>query len=159
MEFELLDDGEDIKDGIDAVDFWGSGQERNTGMAVREVRKEFFDDGGEQPKDIAVLMTDGTAQSNSRLRSEAVKLKDDKDVRIIVIGVGDGVEDDVLLDVASEADDFFKVESYDDLDATLANTVLWRMGCDCEEEGDSDEVQDTSKCANSKHQNQTLFTL
>ena len=74
---------------------------------------------------VLILLTDGYPDDGDTTREEA-KLAKNKDIRIIAIGVGDGVDSDYLEEIASTPDDYHFVEESVQLESTFT-TIASRL--------------------------------
>lgn len=113
IEMDLTQDFEKLRGAIENLRTRGS-----TPMdeAIALTREELLTDS--QNVNVLILLTDGYPDDEDTTLEEA-ELAKEEDIRIIAIGVGDGVDSDYLEDLASTPDDYYFVEESLQLESTF----------------------------------------
>lgn len=95
-----------------------------TGDALEAARGLFDDTKGDRPavQNLIVLLTDGqsTNNQNTLLQANAAKMEQ---IKIICIGIGNGVDNQELLDVSSGDDYVFHANDFIELEDILEDLV------------------------------------
>ena len=120
IEMDLTQDFEELREAIENLRTRGT-----TPMteAIALTRNELLIDN--QNVNVLILLTDGYPDDEDTTFEEA-ELAKGEDIRIIAIGVGDGVDSDYLEDLASTPDDYYFVEESLQLESTFT-TIASRL--------------------------------
>lgn len=120
IEMALTQDFDELREAIENLRTRGT-----TPMtkAIALTRKELLIDN--QNVNVLILLTDGYPDDEDTTLEEA-ELAKGEDIRIIAIGVGDGVDSDYLEDLASTPDDYYFVEESLQLESTFT-TIASRL--------------------------------
>ncbi|ESO90549.1 hypothetical protein LOTGIDRAFT_123318, partial [Lottia gigantea] len=122
-------DKTEITNTIKAMRYNGGGTKTGEalGFANQNVLNAANGDREEVP-DLVFVITDGKSKVPHQTQSEA-KLLHDKGVDVVAIGVGKGVEDTELLNIASDKDFALKIDNFDQLKNETLHKRIFTAAC------------------------------
>ena len=120
VEMDLTQDFDELREAIENLRTRGS---TPMAEAIALTREELLTD--VQNVNVLILLTDGYPDDEDTTMTEA-ELAKEEDIRIIAIGVGEGVDSDYLEELASTPDDYYFVEESVQLKSTFT-TIASRL--------------------------------
>ena len=120
VEMDLTQDFDELREAIENLRTRGS---TPMAEAIALTREELLTD--VQNVNVLILLTDGYPDDEDTTMTEA-ELAKEEDIRIIAIGVGEGVDSDYLEELASIPDDYYFVEESVQLESTFT-TIASRL--------------------------------
>jgi len=122
-----------------------------TDRALELAAEEFFgwEHSGDRPDkpNVLLVLTDGDTNEGSKPFNQVIPPLNEAGVRRIAVGVGSGVHDHELKEIASEDSDVLHVSSYDDLHNKLE--AIMTMACEDQYPGDCDSWGSYGHCSKS----------
>ncbi len=114
---DLSSDRNMLMESIEQLRCFGS-----TDMAggIRKARKKVLD--AATNKKMIILVTDGYPDSRSEAESQARK-SIEKGIKIVTIGIGNDIDRELLRDIASNEEDVYEGEDFDNLSGIFRNIV------------------------------------
>ena len=119
-EMGLTHDFDQLRLAIDELETRGS---TPMAEAIDVTREDLLTDSGNNK--VLILLTDGYPNDKNATREQA-ELAKAEEIRIIAIGVGDGVDSDYLEEIASTSEDYYFVEESVQLESTFT-TIADRL--------------------------------
>lgn len=120
VEMELTQDFDQLRLAIDELETSGT---TPMAKAIALTKEELLIDS--ENDNVLILLTDGYPDDEDDTRAQA-KLAKAEEIRIIAIGVGDGVDSDYLEEIASTPEDYHFVEESVELESTFT-TIASRL--------------------------------